>query len=257
MSRFDDEDSNHSNDEQAPARSTVVKKKKVLGPIRQRGDGDSLPPLAPSSAASRREEFPVSKGPQVGTPRPSAPVAPWAITSHTLPSNAEQLTTIASDNELDVDDDRQKSERSSKRITSPHPIAVNRTMVDKGSYIKNNDDENPPSHRTRSSSRQKQQSQRDSVDDGVNSQRSRPSSAQKQPSRFDSDDSSDDRRAATQSSEPNRSTKPRQIKSRSDENDDGLEKKNRQVPSSSRRVNESGDASSRSRSHRYNDDDAE
>lgn len=148
-SRFDDDDQINSNEERTALRTTATtgKKKKLLGPIRHR---DNLPPLAPSSSASRREDFTMSKGPPVSTPRPTGPVAPWAITSHTPIGTAEKLTSIVSDNELDVDDDhKQRSAKPAGRIFSPHPTVTNRINRP------DDDDENkdrkpmPPKPRTR------------------------------------------------------------------------------------------------------------
>jgi len=140
-SNFEENEPNNSTDEQSTLRSTMGKKKKVLGPNRNRLHGDSLPPLAPSSAASRREDFPQSRGPPVGTPRPQPLVAQWAITSPAPQSTADKLTTIASDNELDHDEDKSKSIKPNKRITSPHPNTTNRVITEQQSYTNNNNDE--------------------------------------------------------------------------------------------------------------------
>lgn len=133
-SQFDDRDTMNSNDEQTPTRSSAGKKKKLVGPGRSRLNGDNLPPLAPSSSASRREDVPAKKGPPVGTPRPLPLVAPWAITSPSPLSTTEQLTTITSDNEIDDDRAKQRSMPSTKRTVSPHPVTKNR--------IRDEDDDN-------------------------------------------------------------------------------------------------------------------
>lgn len=120
VSRFDDDDSNHETDElEAIIPSNTNKKKKLVGPGRPRSGGDSLPPPAPSTSASRRDDFPLTKGPTVGTPRPSAtPVAQWAITTQVPQTPKDKLLTIASDNELDADDVQQKTNRSTARSNS-------------------------------------------------------------------------------------------------------------------------------------------
>ncbi len=115
----------------------LEKKKKVVGAGRHRLHGDSLPPLAPSSA-SRRDDFTQNKGPPVGTPRPQPLVAQWAITSPAPQSTAEKLTTITSDNERDDDEEKYKSVKSTKRIVSPHPTTTNRITNDKEKSIKTN-----------------------------------------------------------------------------------------------------------------------
>lgn len=133
-SRFDDDDeeSIQSTDDPNGNRPTLGKKKKLIGPTRIRNNADSLPPLAPSSSASRREDFPLHKGPPAGTPRPSGLVAQWAITSPTphQHSGAEKLTSIASDNELDADDDRPRPPKVAPRLQSPHFNAKNRIKHD-------------------------------------------------------------------------------------------------------------------------------
>ena len=106
-------------DSQTGNRPLPGKKKKVIGPGRQRSQGDDLPPVAPSTG-SRREDIPQHKGPPVGTPRPQPLVAQWAITSPTPQYPTEKLTTITSDNENDNDHEKEKS-KSTKRDSTSHP----------------------------------------------------------------------------------------------------------------------------------------
>jgi hypothetical protein len=98
-----------SSDESRPVRATLGKKKKLIGPVRSRQNIAHLPPLAPSSAASRRDDSTLNKGPPIGTPRPSGLVAQWAITSPSPHPPAEKLTSIVSDNENDDDNNRPRT----------------------------------------------------------------------------------------------------------------------------------------------------
>ena len=114
----------------------------MIGAVRHRLNGDNLPPLAPSSSTSRRDDLTQYKGPPAGTPRPQAAVAQWAITDPKPRATGEQLTTITSDNELDDDEGKHnKVVQSNKRIISPHPTTRNRTVHDKrnSSSITNNE----------------------------------------------------------------------------------------------------------------------
>ena len=173
-------------------RTITGKKKKVIGAGRYRSQGDSLPPLAPSSAASRRDDFPQNKGPPVGTPRPQATVAQWAITSPSPRSVADKLTTIASDNELDNDEDKHRSLKPSKRIVSPHPITTNRIINDKKNQLPtstNGDDNND--YQKPSRQRRQNHFNDDDDDDDDNSPR-KSSSVQKSRSRLSDNDDDDD-----------------------------------------------------------------
>ncbi|CAF5184571.1 unnamed protein product, partial [Rotaria magnacalcarata] len=133
-SNFDENQQIDSTDEQTTIRSVTRKKKKVIGPGRSRLNGDNLPPLAPSSASSRRDDFPQNKGPPLGTPRPPALVAQWAITSPSPHSKAEKLTTITSDGEHD-DEQKYDSLESSKRAGSPHLKIINRITRDRTNQL--------------------------------------------------------------------------------------------------------------------------
>jgi hypothetical protein len=165
-SNFNENEPINSTEEQSSVRPMPGKKKKVIGAGRHRLQGDSLPPLAPSSAASRRDDFPQTKGPPVSTPRPQPLVAQWAITSPSPHSTAEKLTTISSDNEFDNDEDKYKSSKPTKRIVSPHPNTTNRITNNKKNQFTtdDNDDDNTAQ---RSSSVQKSRSKLsdDEVDD--------------------------------------------------------------------------------------------
>lgn len=174
-SNFEETETNNSTDEQSTIRSTTGKKKKVVGPNRNRLHGDSLPPLAPSSAASRREDFPLSRGPPVGTPRPQPLVAQWAITSPAPQSTADKLTTITSDNELDRDEDRYKSYKSNKRTTSPHPNTTNRVVNGNQNqsktihtHINNDDDDDDEIDDYRKRTHSEKRSQKNKFDDNDN-----------------------------------------------------------------------------------------
>lgn len=138
------------------------KKRKLIGAGRYRASGDNLPPLAPSSAASRREDYPQTKAPPVSTPRPQPLVAQWAITKQIPDSSADKLTTIASDNELDNDDARNKL---SKRITSPHPITANRIKNERENRMITRDNDDEEDTLRRSSSMSKSRSRFDNDDD--------------------------------------------------------------------------------------------
>ncbi len=166
-SNFDDNEQANSTDEQSSIRSVTKKKKKVIGAGAHRLYGDGLPPLAPSSAASRRDDFIQNKRPPAGTPRPQPVVAQWAITSPSPHSTAEKLTTIASDHELDNDEETYKSLKPNKRIVSPHPITTNRIKNDKKSQLTtiNNDDDDDDNTLRRSLSVQKSRSKLSDDDD--------------------------------------------------------------------------------------------
>lgn len=244
-SRFDDDDSNHSNDEQQPVRPTIGKKKKLIGPPRSRLNGDNLPPLAPSSAASRREDFAVSKGPPVGTPRPSGVVAQWAITSPSPHPGAEKLTSIASDNELDADADRHRAPKPPPRLQSPHLNARNRVQQGKVKTSSGlNDDDDDEDH--------PKQSSRSKTKDHMEGDTSERSSARKVLSRFDVNDDDDDQDGpvnnelkSVQSKDRDRSARQRQ----------DADLSGRRVSSATRRSN--GDTPSRNRRFDQNDDDEE
>ena len=214
-------DENNSGDEQPATRPMPGKKKKLIGAGRHRAPGDNLPPLAPSSAASRREDFPQTKGPPVSTPRPQPVVAQWAITKQIPPSSAEKLTSIASDNELDNDDERNKL---SKRITSPHPITTNRI---------NNE-------------RKNQMMTRDNDDDDDDTPR-RSSPMSKPRSRFDGDDDKYGEKSKTTRPKGEEERYSRQRYDRNDEDDDNDRNETYQKrPSSSTRKSTNGGSSSRS-----------
>lgn len=193
-SRFDDDDdqSIHSNDDPTLTRPTLGKKKKLIGPTRTRTNGDTLPPLAPSSAASRREDFPLHKGPPTGTPRPSGLVAQWAITSPTPHQHpgAEKLTSIASDNELDTtaDDDQSRRPKAPPRIHSPHANAKNRIKHDKvKSPLATNHDDNADEPKI-SSRKARSRFDDDDNDDQTNNERIHSSSRQNRKFAVDDDD---------------------------------------------------------------------
>ena len=208
-------------DDQSPMRSMAGKKKKVIGAGRNRLPGDSLPPLAPSSSASRREDITQSKGPPVGTPRPQAVVAQWAITSPTPHSTAEKLTTINSDNELDNDEEGYKSLKASKRIVSPHPRTTNRIINEKkkNQFTMNNNDDEEDSPSRRSLSMRKSRSK---LSD-------------------DDENDSEDRRKKTNSTERDRHSRQRYDRN-DDDNDDDEKISSRRIPTST------GDSSRRSHS---------
>ncbi|CAF0828943.1 unnamed protein product [Rotaria sordida] len=154
-SNFDENQQIDSTDEQTSIRTLTGKKKKVIGAGRHRLNGDSLPPLAPSSAVSRRDDLTVHKGPPAGTPRPQPLVAQWAITSPTPQSTAEKLTTITSDNELDDDEEKYKSLQTNKRIGSPHSNTTNRIILDRKNQQLTNNNENLVNNDYKKSSRDK------------------------------------------------------------------------------------------------------
>lgn len=203
----------------------------MIGAGRHRTPGDALPPLAPSSAASRRDDFPQTKGPPVGTPRPQPMVAQWAITSPTPQSTADKLTTIASDNELDNDDERHKPSKATKRIVSPHPITTNRINQERKNQFMagDNDDDDIPQ---------------------------RSSSISKARSRFNNDDNDE------YGEKPKR-THSREYRDRNNEEDDDRNNTYNKRPSSSTRksTTANGDGGTSSRSHpktngnRHDDDD--
>jgi hypothetical protein len=225
------------------------KKKKVIGAGRQRLQGDSLPPLAPSSAASRRDDFPQTKGPPVGTPRPQPIVAQWAITSPSPHSTAEKLTTISSDNELDNDEDKYKSLKPIKRIVSPHPITTNRIINNKNNplTIDNNGD-------YQKLSRQKRRDYLNDDDDDNNTLQ-RSSSTQKSRSKLSDDDEVDDTQKKTNSKAQDRYSRQRYDRN-NDDDDDVNNVPSRRVPSSTRKSS-SGDSSHRfhSKTNGNTDDD--
>ncbi|CAF0974824.1 unnamed protein product [Adineta steineri] len=225
-SNNNDNEQLNSTDDQTSIRSITGKKKKVIGAGRHRLNNDSLPPLAPSSAASRREDLTQNKGPPIGTPRPQPLVAQWAITMQAPQSTAEKLTTIASDNELDDDNDRKKS-KSSKRIVSPRSNNDNNNE-----YTKNNNQ--------KKSTRHKQNTHSNDDDDNM-SQRS-SSSRQKSRSRLSNNDQEDEI-----------NSKQYYKKNNDDDDDDDS---NRRKPSSLRKIaNNNSSHGSRSRNNENSDDD--
>lgn len=246
-SNLDENQQVDSTDEQGSIRSVTRKKKKVIGAGRGRLNGDSLPPLAPSSAASRREDFPISKGPPVGTPRPQATVAQWAITSPTPQGAAEKLTTITSDNEVDDDEDKYKSVKSSKRIVSPHPSTTNRIVHDKKNQLttaKNDTDDNDENlinsdyKRSSRDKRQKNLNNDDDDNDGITSRRSL--SAQKLNPKLNNGEDADDYRTPS---------RPRRQIDINKKNDDEHDKDNDDRENNSRKTS----ARQKSRS-KFNDD---
>ncbi|CAF1006009.1 unnamed protein product [Adineta ricciae] len=137
----------NSPDSQTGNRPLPGKKKKVIGPGRQRSQGDNLPPVAPS-AASRREDIPQHKGPPVGTPRPQPLVAQWAITSPTPQYPVEKLTTITSDNENDNDEkskSTKKTSTSNQRHSNGHLSRESSERQKSSSRLSNHTDENDES----------------------------------------------------------------------------------------------------------------
>jgi hypothetical protein len=249
-SNFDELEQMNSTEEQASMRPLPGKKKKVIGAGRQRLQGDSLPPLAPSSAASRRDDFPQTKGPPVGTPRPQPIVAQWAITSPSPHSTAEKLTTISSDNELDNDEDKYKSLKPIKRIVSPHPITTNRIINNKNNplTIDNNGD-------YQKLSRQKRRDYLNDDDDDNNTLQ-RSSSTQKSRSKLSDDDEVDDTQKKTNSKAQDRYSRQRYDRNNDDDDDDVNNVPSRRVPSSTRKSS-SGDSSHRfhSKTNGNTDDD--
>ncbi len=250
-SNFDELEQMNSTEEQASMRPLPGKKKKVIGAGRQRLQGDSLPPLAPSSAASRRDDFPQTKGPPVGTPRPQPIVAQWAITSPSPHSTAEKLTTISSDNELDNDEDKYKSLKPIKRIVSPHPITTNRIINNKNNplTIDNNGD-------YQKLSRQKRRDYLNDDDDDNNNTLQRSSSTQKSRSKLSDDDEVDDTQKKTNSKAQDRYSRQRYDRNNDDDDDDVNNVPSRRVPSSTRKSS-SGDSSHRfhSKTNGNTDDD--
>ncbi len=217
-SNFDENEQTNSTDEQIPTRSITAKKKKVIGAGRHRLQGDSLPPLAPSSSASRRDDLIQSKGPPVGTPRPLPVVAQWAITSPTPHSTAEKLTTITSDNELDNDEEKYKPIKPTKRIVSPHPVTTNRITNDKkiqSKTIKNYDDDDDDAPR-RSSSVRKSRSKVSDDDD--------------------EEDEFGDNRKKNNSREQDRYPKQRYDRYNDNDDDDFNNNSSRRAPSSTRKT---------------------
>ncbi|CAF3100793.1 unnamed protein product [Rotaria sp. Silwood2] len=194
-SNFDENQSIDSTDERTSIRSITGKKKKVIGAGRHRLNGDTLPPLAPSSATSRRDDLIQNKGPPVGTPRPQALVAQWAITSPSPQSTAEKLTTIASDNELDDDEGKYKSLQITKRTGSPHPNTTNRIIHDKKNELAKHNNENLINSDYKKSSRDKQHHtnlKKDDDDENDNGNISRrSSSAQRSRSKLNNEDDED------------------------------------------------------------------
>jgi hypothetical protein len=233
-------DENDTIDEQTSVRSTTGKKKKVIGAGRHRLHGDTLPPLAPSSSASRRDDFSVNKGPPAGTPRPQPVVAQWAITSPSPRVTAEKLTTIASDNELDDDEVKRKPLKPSNRIVSPHPLSTNRIIRDKKPQLTNDDDnESFTSNDFKKSSREKRQTNLNDDDDDNFTRKS--SSVQKSRPKLSDDDEDEfgDNRKKTNS---------KKNYNKNDDNDDDFNRdSSRRAPSSSRKTT-GGDSSSRSHS---------
>ncbi len=225
-SNFDDNEQANSTDEQSSIRSVARKKKKVIGAGAHRLHGDGLPPLAPSSAASRRDDFIQNKRPPAGTPRPQPVVAQWAITSPSPHSTAEKLTTIASDHELDNDEETYKSLKPNKRIVSPHPITTNRIKNDKKGQlttINNDDDDNTL---RRSLSVQKSRSKLSDDDDD--------------------DDAFGDNRKKTNSREQDRYSKQRYDRNNDNDDDDDFNYvSSRRAPSSTRKTS-AGNSSHRS-----------
>jgi hypothetical protein len=257
-SNFDETERINSADDPTSTRTITGKKKKVIGAGRHRLNGDGLPPLAPSSAASRRDDLTQNKGPPVGTPRPPPLVAQWAITSPALYSTAEKLTTISSDNERD-DEEKYKSLKAAKRIVSPHPITTNRITNDKKSQlipINNNDsDENVVNNGYKKSSRQKRHTHLNSDDDDDENTSRQPSSAQKSRSRLNNDsDEEDENRKKVNSREQNRNAKQYYDTN----NDDDFNKdSNRRRPTSARkRTSSNSSHRSHSRTNENVDDDS-
>jgi len=258
-SNFDENEQINSIDEQTPIRSITGKKKKVIGAGRHRLYGDSLPPLAPSSAASRRDDLTQSKGPPVGTPRPQPVVAQWAITSPSPHSTAEKLTTIASDSDLDHDEEKYKSLKPTKRTVSPHPIATTRIINDKKPQLTTiNNDDHDNNNDYKKLSRQKRQTHstnnnnnNDDDDDDNTAQRS--SSVQKSRSKLSDDDEEDefvDHRKKTNSREQDQYSKQRYDRNNDNDNDDDDAFDNvssRRAPSSTLKT-AAGDSSHRSHS---------
>jgi hypothetical protein len=186
-----------------------------------------------------------NKGPPVGTPRPQPIVAQWAITSPR--PTADKLTTIASDNELDDDEDKYKSSKSNNRIVSPHPKLTNRITHDKRNQLTtiNKDDDDD----FKRSSRQKRHNQLNGDDDNDEYPSRRSPSVQKSRSRLSDDDENEfgDNRKKTDSREQDRYTKQRYDRNNDNDDEDFNQVSSRRTPSSTRKT-AGGDSSHRSHS---------
>ncbi|CAF3439638.1 unnamed protein product [Rotaria sp. Silwood1] len=265
-SNFDENQQIDSTDEQTSIRTTTGKKKKVIGAGRHRLNGDSLPPLAPSSATSRRDDLTQNKGPPAGTPRPQALVAQWAITSPSPQSTAQKLTTITSDNELDDDEDKHKSLQITKRTGSPHPNTTNRIIPDRKHQLKTNTNENLINNDYKKSSRDKQHHndlhKNGDDDDNNNENVSRRSPAiQNSRSRYNDEDDGENELINTRKKhhlkEQDRYSKPHYDRNNDNDDDNNFNhESSRRTTSSARKTNTAaGDSSHRSYSRKHENDD--